>query len=131
MSRKKHKALSLLAVGFLLGIVVWAFSPWLTGKVEPWDTDAPSWPLSWLLLAVLGGLVGHLRGVCLPLGYALGQMLITTPSVFIGEFGVLAWVFIGGYAAAAVAATLAVLGVTALLKRLWRKRSALPLEGRH
>jgi len=119
----KHKALTLFGVGSVLGIAIWVVSPWLTGKVEPWDADAPIWPLSWLLLAVLGGLVGHRRGVYVPLGYALGQMLITTPSVFIGEFGVLAWVFIGCYAAAAVAVALVVLGAVAILKRLRRMRA--------
>ena len=65
------RAMVLLATGVLPGIAIWLFSPQLTGKVEPWDADAPIWPLSWLLIAALGGLVGHLRGICLPLGYAL------------------------------------------------------------
>jgi len=118
--RTKHQALTLLTVGVLLGIAVWVFSPWLTGKVEPWDADAPIWALSWLLLAVLGGFVGHLRGVCLPLGYGVGQMLITIRSPFIGEFRALGWAFIAGYAAVAAVVTLAVVGVGGWLKRLWR-----------
>ncbi len=114
----KQKALILLALGVLSGIAIWWFSPWLTGKVEPWDADAPIWPLSWLLVAVLGGLSGHVRGIGLPLGYALGQMLVTIKSVFIGEFGALGWLFIGGYASVAIVVTLALIGATALVKRL-------------
>jgi hypothetical protein len=116
----RRKALALLALGMLLGVAIWLFSPWATGKSEPWDADAPIWSLSWLVVAVLGGLTGHVRGACLPLGYALGQMLITVKSVFLGEFGALGWMFIGGYAAVAITVTLVLVGVTALVTRLRR-----------
>ena len=112
-----------MALGVVLGVAIWVFSPWLTGKAEPWDADAPVWSLSWLVAAVLGGLAGHVRGICLPLGYALGQMLVTIQSVFVGQFGALGWLFIGGYAVVAVLLTLALVGATALLKRVWRTRS--------
>lgn len=79
--------------------------------------------LSWLLIAVTGGLVGHVRGVSLPLGYALGQMLITIQSLFVGEFGALGWLFIGGYAAVATLVTLSLIGITALLKKIRRAHS--------
>jgi len=114
----RRKALALLALGMLLGIAIWLFSPWLTGKSEPWDADAPIWSLSWLLVAALGGLTGHVRGVCLPLGYALGQMLVTVKSVFFGPFGALGWMFIGGYATVAIFVTFVLVGATALVKRL-------------
>ena len=121
----RRKALALLALGMVLGVTIWLFSPWVTGKSEPWDADAPIWSLSWLLVATLGGLTGHARGACLPLGYALGQMLITVKSVFLGEFGALGWMFIGGYAAVAIAVTWVIVGVTALVMRLrrgWQSR---------
>jgi len=118
-----RKALAWLTLGIMMGAAIWIFSPWLTGKIEPWDADQPIWTLSWLVVAILGGLIGHVRGVCLPLGYALGQMLVTIKSVFVGQFGALGWIFIGTYAAVAVAVTLALVGVTALLKYLWRMRS--------
>lgn len=117
----RHQTLSLLALGMLPGIVIWLFSSWLTGEIEPWDADTPIWTFSWFIVAVLGGLTGHARGVCVPLGYALGQLLVTLKPVFIGEFGVLAWMFIGGYTVVAVTLTLAIVGVTALMKRLLLK----------
>ena len=110
----------LLAVGILSGVAIWVCSPWLTGTIEPWDADTPIWPLSWFVVSIVGSLVGHVRGVCLPLGYALGQMLITIQSVFVGEFGALGWLFIGGYAAVATLATLSLIGVTVLLKTIRR-----------
>jgi hypothetical protein len=121
----RRNALALLALGMLLGIALWLFSPWLTGKSEPWDAAAPIWSVSWLVVAVLGGLTGHVRGACLPLGYALGQMLITVKSVLFGEFGALGWMFIGGYAAVAIAGTLVLVGTTAWFLRLrrgWQSR---------
>lgn len=115
-----RKALSLLALGALLGGAIWLFSPWITGKAEPWDADAPIWTLSWLLVAILGGLAGHVRGVCLPLGYALGQMLCTAPALRTAEFGALGWLFIGVYAAVAVLVSFALIGLIAVVRRLWR-----------
>lgn len=131
----RRQTLCLLALGILLGISVWLFSRWLTGKVEPWDADTPIWPFSWLLVAILGGIVGHVRGVCVPLGYALGQgvfvplgyalrqMLVTVQSRSIGEFGILGWMFIAGYMGIAVAITLSLVGVIALIKWLLRRRT--------
>lgn len=122
MMSKPHAPV-LLVIGVLSGVAMWVCSPWLTGTSEPWDADAPIWMLSWLLIAIIGGLAGHIRGVCLPFGYALGQMLITIQSVFGGEFGVLGWLFIGGYAAVATLMTLSLIGVTMLLKKIRRIHS--------
>jgi hypothetical protein len=121
-------ALALLTVGILFGIAIWVVSPWLTGTVEPWDADTPIWSLSWLVVAIAGGLIGHVRGACLPLGYALGQMLVTIRSVFNSEFGVLGWAFIGGYAAVAALIALAVTGVVMLFKYYWRTRRASAID---
>ena len=63
-----------LGAGVVLGVTIRVVSPSLIGTAEPWDADVPIWPFSWLVVAVLGGFAGHVRGVCLPLGYALGQM---------------------------------------------------------
>ena len=115
-------ALQLLIIGVALGVAIWLLSPWLTGKAEPWDADFPVWSISWLVIAVLGGITGHVRGVCLPAGYALGQMLITVKSVFFGQFGALDWMFIGGYAAVAILLTLALVGAIALVNRFRRAR---------
>lgn len=116
-----RRALSLLALGMLLGVAIWLFSSRITGSTEPWDADAPFWLYSWILVAVLGGLSGRIYGACLPLGFALGQMLITIKSVFVGEFGALGWMFIGAYAAVATVVTLTLAGAIALFKRLRRR----------
>ena len=119
----RRKALPVLTVGILLGVAIWGFSPWLTGKVEPWDADSSVWPFSWALVAVAGGTIGHLRGICFPLGYAFGQMLVTIQSAFRSEFGALGWLFIIGYAAAAISVTLALIGGVALLRYLRHRRT--------
>lgn len=112
----KRKAASLLALGAGLGIAIWVLSPWLTGRAEPWDADVPIWPFSWFVVAALGGLTGRVRGVCLPLGYALGQLGVTFRSVFVGEFGLLGWMFIVRYAIVAVAITSAMVGIAAWVR---------------
>ncbi len=111
----KYPTAFLFGLGVALGLAIWIFSPQLTGKGEPWDADAPIWQASWAVLAVCGGLTGRLRGICLPLGYAAGQMLWVAGSVVAGQFGALAWMFIGGYAVVATAVTLTVAGATAWL----------------
>ena len=124
---RARRARLLLSIGAALGIAVWVFSPLITGKVEPWDADAPLWSLSWLIVAVAGGLVGKLRGICLPLGYALGQMAVTIPSAFISQFGVLGWLFIAGYAAAAMLVALALIGIIALIKAIAGRKPSRPV----
>jgi hypothetical protein len=124
----RRQALLLLGIGTLAGLAIWVFSPWITGHAEPWDAEAPIWLYSWIAVAVVGGLIGRIRGVCLPLGYALGQMLFTIKfaffSAFFGEFGWLGWMFIGGYAVAAVGLTLLLVAVASLLRWLRRPRGA-------
>ncbi len=119
---RSRSALVLFGLGVFLGVSVWVFSPWLTGKTEPWDAEAPIWGLSWLAVAILGGLTGRASGALLPLGYAVGQMLITIRSPF-GEFGILGWLFIVGYAFAGVFVALAVAGLTIFYKRILRARA--------
>jgi hypothetical protein len=116
----RSSAFRLFVLGAALGIAIWGFSPWLTGKAEPWDAEWPIWPLSWLALAIGAGSIGKLRGLALPLGFAVGQMAWMLKSVFGGEFGALGWLFIAGYAAVSSAVALAMIGVGTLLRR-WRQ----------
>lgn len=119
-----RQTLLLLGIGTLAGLAMWVFSPWITGRVEPWDADSSIWLYSWMVMAVIGGAVGRIRGVCLPLGYAVGQMLITIKSAFASQFGWLGWMFIGGYAVVAVILTLLLVAVASLLRWLRRPRGA-------
>lgn len=123
--RSRRHALLLLVIGAGLGAGVWLFSPWLTGHVEPWDADAPIWPASWLLIAIAGGCTGRLRGLLLVVGYALGQMLITVRPILRSEFGALGWLFILGWMAAALVASLALVATQALLRHFWRRLRAI------
>jgi hypothetical protein len=120
MSGGTGKSLALLGIGALLGVLIWMLSPWLTGKAEPWDAEAPIWLVSWLLVAVVGGAIGHVRGICLPVGYALGQMLITAQSAIKGEFGVLGWMFIAAYAAVGACISLMLIGLVEFGRSLIR-----------
>jgi len=120
MTARRH-ALILLALGALLGVATWVFSPWLTGRVEPWDADLPIWLALWLIVAIAGGLTGRVRGTLLPIGYALGQMLVTGRPLLVGDLtALLGWYFIFAYAAVAVLLSFAIAALIAALKRLRR-----------
>ncbi len=123
----RHPALTLLALGASLGIATWVLSPWITGHDEPWDADLPIWLVLWILVAVAGGLTGRARGALLPVGYAIGQMVVTSGPLLLGDPAVLlGWTFILAYAAAAVLLSLAVAGLTAALKRALRRSDSNP-----
>lgn len=118
MTARRH-ALILLTLGALLGVATWVFSPWITGRAEPWDADLPIWLVLWLAVAVAGGLTGRARGTLLPIGYALGQMLVTGRPLLVGDLtALLGWSFIIAYAAVAVLLSFALAALTATLKRL-------------
>lgn len=129
--RPGPEALFMLGIGIALGVALWALSPWLTGRAEPWDAERPIWGLSWVPVALVGGLFGRLRGVCLPLGYALGQMLVTARPLLHADFGMLAlaWMFIAGYATVAMAATLVIAAAVAVLARPRRRRRSASARG--
>ena len=118
----RRLALALFAVGAALGGAIWVLSPWLTGAKEPWDADVPVWPLSWIAVAIGGGLTGRALGILLPLGYAAGQMVTTLGAVLKSEFGMLGWLFILGYGVAAMLGTLLLVAGAALARRFRRPR---------
>lgn len=106
-----------LGTGLVLGAAIWWLSPWITGHAEPWDDGRPWWTISWAVVAIAGGASGRARGALLPVGVALGQMLVTIRSVT-GEFGVLGWLFIGAFGAGATLGALAIAGLVSIVARL-------------
>lgn len=53
-----HRAVHAFAVSAVLAALIWALSPALTGRTEPWDSDGPYYALALLLAgAVAGALV--------------------------------------------------------------------------
>jgi len=113
------RPLQFLGLGISLGLAIWILSPMLLGNVEPWDPSLPVWSVSWLVIGILGGLTRRARGVFLPVGYGLGQMLITIRSPFIGQFGALGWLFIGWYTLFACVLALGTAGLLVLGSRVW------------
>lgn len=105
------------AAGALLGSAFWAFSPFMLGHAEPWDSSLPVWSLSWPAIGAIGAAARHARGLLLPLGFAFGQAAATFPGVLLSKFGLLGWTFIGGGLLVALASTLALLVAAALWRR--------------
>lgn len=105
------------AIGAFFGSALWAFSPFMLGHAEPWDSSLPVWSLSWPAIGAIGATARHARGLLLPLGFAFGQAAATFPGVLQSKFGLLGWTLIGGGLLVALATTLALLGAAALWRR--------------
>lgn len=75
-----------LAPGALVGaflFLVWALSPTLTGRVEPWDADWPYYSTAILLAGLLVGIAFRRALLSAYIGAWVGQILalMTLPSV--------------------------------------------------
>jgi len=114
----RMRSVQLLVLGIVLGFAIWILAPLFLGTFEPWDSPLPVWSISWLVMGVLGGLTRRARGLLLPVGYALGQILLTIRSPFRGEFGTLGWLFILWFALLACIAALGTAGLMIVGSRL-------------
>ncbi len=81
----------------LVGALIWAISPWITGRAEPWDADSP-----YYLVALLTG--GMVLGFTWPknlwivfLGIWLGQLAYMALFLPLGPLVVLGVGFSGGF----------------------------------
>ena len=100
----KPRAWVTLLVSAVTGVLVWAFSPWLTGRQEPWDADGLFYVGAQIVAGTVAGAiaprplwapyVGALTG---QLGYAL-IFLRMGPLFFLGA------AFLFGYTAIFLAA---------------------------
>ena len=69
-------------VPFVGGVLIWALSPSITGRVEPWDAGGPYY---WASLAVVGfvsGLAAPAKSNQVPLWVVAGQSAVILFGVF-------------------------------------------------
>lgn len=113
---------ALLGASCAAGLGFWGMSPWLTGTAEPWDGDVLVWMGAWLVAALLGGAIGTSRalwhGICLPLGFAWGQILFTSGPLFRGDWrlAILGWTFVMAYAFVSTVLVIVMVAVLARVK---------------
>jgi hypothetical protein len=113
---KKELGISLL-VSFVLGALVWALSPALSGHAEPWDAGGVYYPVSLLLAGLLSGLIRPQYFWVHYLGVILGQLAFM---LFFGPGGpliIVGIVLLAVYSLIALAGAAAGAGVRRLLKR--------------
>jgi hypothetical protein len=113
---KKELGISLL-VSFILGALVWALSPTLSGHAEPWDAGGVYYPVSLLLAGLLSGLIRPQYFWVHYLGVILGQLAFM---LFFGPGGpliIVGIVLLAVYSLIALAGAAAGAGVRRLLKR--------------
>lgn len=93
---KRNKAIS-LSVAAVLGAVIWAMSPVVTGAVEPWDADSPYYFISLFAAgAFLGGLFPRHVWVVFP-GIVAGQLIYMLAFLPRGPLLPLGILFLVGY----------------------------------
>lgn len=62
-------------VGLLLGVAVWATSPVITGKIEPWDADSAYYAASLFLFGIIGATIFPKIWVIFLFALFLGQTI--------------------------------------------------------
>gem|GEM_PF-3223214 len=76
-----------IAVGFILGALIWKSSPGITGEFEPWDAKGFYYPGSLFLAGVAAALLSPRHFWLAPVGVYIGQFVylfthMTEPSPF-------------------------------------------------
>lgn len=91
-------------VAAVTSALIWASSPWLTGRREPWDAEFPFYVVALLVAgAVAGGLAPKPLWAHY-LGSFIGQLSYETIFLKIGPLFVLGVVFLLGYSLVFLAA---------------------------
>ena len=75
-----------LVLAALMGAAIWAASPSLTGRTEPWDSESLYYVASLAIAGVLLGLSRPRRVWIHPVGIVLGQLLYELLFLPIGPF---------------------------------------------
>jgi hypothetical protein len=94
----------ILLVSAGAGAAIWAASPWIARRREPWDADGPYYVIA---LLVSGALVGLLTKGPIPMAWAgfwAGQCLYALLFLPSGPLWALGVVFLVAYSALAAAA---------------------------
>ncbi len=117
----KQRAWPTIVVGAVASTAVWALSPWLTGRPEPWDADSAFYIAGLIVAGVLAGLLRPRPLWAHYAGAVAGQAAYELAFLAVGPLFVLGVAFLLGYSVVFVIAAAAGgwLGVR------WRRRSAL------
>jgi hypothetical protein len=93
----KERAWPTILVGAVASVSVWAFSPWLTGHPEPWDTSSAFYVAGLIVAGVLGGLLRPRPLWAHYVGAVAGQAAYELVFLAVGPLFVLGVAFLLGY----------------------------------
>jgi|GEM_PF-4620646 len=82
---KKDLLISFL-LPFLLGFLVWYYSPEMTGKIEPWDSDSYYYIISLCSIGFITGLLSLKYTFLVYFGVVLSQSFFLTYSLQPSKF---------------------------------------------
>ena len=98
-------------LAILLGAIIWALSPSVTGYAEPWDSQSPYYLLSLLMSGLVVGLVGPRRYFWLwPIGIVVGQVVAILCLSLTQPFGGVSFFFPIGLFALLLASIVSLIG---------------------
>ena len=77
MPRDKKQQLVTISIGIVFGILIWAFSPIITGEIEPWDAENTKYyyPTSLFLCGFIACIPYPKKYLMAALGIFLGQIV--------------------------------------------------------
>jgi hypothetical protein len=87
----------------LLGALIWAVSPWITGMAEPWDSDSPYYLVALLSGGLALGFIWPEKPWIIFLSIWLGQLAYMAIFLPLGPLVVLGVGFLAGFSLVAFA----------------------------
>ena len=110
---RRQALVAFLAAG-VLGAAIWAMSPLLTGRTEPWDASGPFYVCALAIAGALSGFIFPKHLWVTYLGAIAGQLAYELAFLQPGPLLVLGVVFLFAYGIVFIAAA-------AVAGRLWRR----------
>ncbi len=99
----------------LLGSLIWAISPRITGMAEPWDADSPYYPVALLTGGVALGFIWPEKPWIIFLAIWLGQLAYMVLFLPLGPLAVLGVGFLAGFSLVAFAGA----ALSAAVRKRW------------
>jgi hypothetical protein len=93
----KHRAAPAIAIGAIIGVAIWAISPWATGHKEPWDAEGLFYAASLIAGGLISGLVIPRPLWAQYAGSVAGQLSYELLFLKIGPLFLIGAVFLLGY----------------------------------
>ena len=101
---KGFSAVPAFVTAALTSAAVWAVSPWLTGRHEPWDADSPFYVCGLIIAGAVAGVLTPKPIWALYLGAVIGQVAYQALFLRLGPLFPLGVLFLAGYCFVFIAA---------------------------